>query len=302
MSRRVVRGFLRSDGKPDFTTSLFTKPGELEYLIQKPVYSAKIRWPIVKGIDLMITKGVRRVPITDSKGSLLGIVTSMDVVNFLGGGDYHKIVGSKHGGRFFSALKEPLESIMTRKVVFAETCESFSSVLEKMAKYGYSAVPIVKKPKTLVGIITEYDVVHYFSGRASNESVSRYMTKDLVIASPEISIVAAAKLMVSNGFRRIPIKVGDAIVGIVTAMDIVRYIGEGSAFRKIVMDEMQEVMSRPVREIMRTSVVSVTKDLPVGEAAPMIRSSGVGAVLVRQDGETVGILTERDLITALSAA
>jgi CBS domain-containing protein len=300
MSKRVVRGFLRSDGKPDFSTSLFTKPGELEYILQKPVYSATIRSPIIKGIDLMISKGVRRVPITDSKGALLGIVTSMDVVNFLGGGSYHNIVKSKHGGRFFSALNEPLESIMTRKVVYAETCESFSSVLGKMIKHGYSAMPVVKKPKTLVGIITEYDVVHYFSGRSSNESISKYMTKNPVIASPDITISSAAKLMVSNGFRRIPLKSGDAMVGIVTATDIVRYIGEGSAFRKILLDEMDQVMARPVEEIMSTNVVSVDKDLPVGDAAPMIRSSGVGAVLVKENGETVGILTERDLMMALS--
>lgn len=302
MSKRVVRGFLRSDAKPNFSTSLFNKPGELEYLLQKPVYSATIRSPIIKGIDLMISKGVRRVPITDSKGTLLGIVTSMDIVNFLGGGNYHKIVESKHGGRFFSALNEPLESIMTRKVVYAETCDSFSSVLEKMIKHGYSAVPVVKKPMTLVGIITESDVVHYLSGRSSNESVSKYMTRNPVIASPDISISSAAKLMVSNGFRRIPLKSGEAVAGIVTATDIVRYIGEGSAFRRMLMDEMEEVMGRPVREIMMTSVVSVDKDLPVGEAAPLIRSSGVGAVLVKEDGETVGILTERDLMMALSTS
>jgi CBS domain-containing protein len=250
---------------------------------------------------MMISKGVRRIPITDSKGSLLGIVTSMDVVNFLGGGAYHKIVTSKHGGRFFSALNEPLESIMTSEVVYAETCVKFSSVLDKMIKHGYSAMPIVKTPRILVGMITEYDIVHYLSGRSSNESVSKYMTKNLVVASPDISISSAAKLMVSNRFRRIPIKSGDAVVGIVTATDIVRYIGEGSAFRKIMMDEMEQVMSTPVKEIMRTSVVSVNKDLPVGDAAPMIRSSGVGAVLIKEGNETIGILTERDLMTALSA-
>ena len=301
MSKRVVRGFLRSDGKPDFSTSKFTKPGELEYLSQKPVYSATSRSPIIKGIDLMISRGVRRVPITDSRGTLFGIVTSMDVVNFLGGGNYHNIVKSKHGGRFFSALNEPLESIMTKDVVYAETTESFSGVLVKMIERGYSAMPIVKKPKTLVGIITEYDVVHYLSGRSSSESVQKYMSRNPVIASPDIAINSAAKLMVSNGFRRIPLKREDTVVGIVTATDIVRYIGEGSAFRRIMMDEMEQVMARPVEEIMMTSVVMVDKDLPIGEAAPMIRSSGVGAVLVRDNGELVGILTERDLMMALSA-
>jgi predicted transcriptional regulator len=162
-------------------------------------------------------------------------------------------------------------------------------------------MPVVKKSKTLAGIITEYDVVHYLSGRSSTETVQKYMSRNPLIAAPDITISSAAKLMVSNRFRRIPLKKEDTVVGIVTATDIVRYIGEGSAFRKILMDEMDQVMARPVEEIMMTNVVTVDTDLPIGEAAPIIRSSGVGAVLVRDRGELVGILTERDLIMALSA-
>jgi predicted transcriptional regulator len=84
-------------------------------------------------------------------------------------------------------------------------------------------------------------------------------------------------------------------------MDIVRYIGEGSAFRKIMLDEMDVVMSLPVSQIMRTEVVSVGFDCPLGDAAPLLKSSGVGAVLVKKDGSTIGIFTERDLLTALTA-
>lgn len=299
MSKKVVRGFLRSDGKPNFSTAVFNKSGELEYLIHKPVHSSTSRYPIIKGIDIMITNGVRRLPITDSKNQLVGIVTATDIVDFLGGGDRHNIVKSKHKGRFFSAINEPLESIMTRDVIYAETCESFAGVLEKMIKGNKGTVPVVKKPMELVGIITEMDVVRYLSGRSLNQKVSEFMTRNVVFASPDLSISSAAKLMVSNGFRRIPLKSGDAVVGIVTTMDIVHYIGGGSAFRKILLDEMNQVLSTPVREIMRTGVVSVDIALPLGEAALLIRSSGVGAVLVRDCGEPVGILTERDLLTAL---
>jgi len=217
-----------------------------------------------------------------------------------GGGDYYKIVKSKHKGRFFSALYEPLESIMSRDVVCADLSDSFSSVLEKMILKKHGAIPVVGRSKTLVGIITEYDVVRYLSGRIMTERVRDHMTRNPLFASPNISIRSAARLMVSNGFRRLPLKRKDEVVGMVTTVDIVRYIGEGSAFRRLLLDEMDRVLSVPVSEIMRTGVISVKNDLSLGDAAPLITNSGVGAVLVKEDGDAVGILTERDLLTALA--
>jgi CBS domain-containing protein len=106
--------------------------------------------------------------------------------------------------------------------------------------------------------------------------------------------------MVSNGFRRIPIISGNTVLGMLTTVDLVRYIGEGSAFRRTLLDEMDQVMSLPVSEIMRTGVITVKSDLQIGEVAPLIRTSGVGAVLVEDGGDLAGILTERDLLTALA--
>ena len=212
----------------------------------------------------------------------------------------YRIVERRHGGRFFSALYEPIESIMSTDVVYADIREPFSSVLEKMLVNNVGAVPIVDQSKSLLGIVTEYDVVGYLSGRVLSTKVRDHMTKNPVFASPETSIKSAAKLMVSNGFRRLPLKSESGIVGIVTTTDIIRYFGEGSVFRRILLDEMDAVLSTPVKEIMRTNVVKVSGDLQVGEAAPLIRSSGVGAVLVEEGGEVVGILTERDLLMALA--
>jgi predicted transcriptional regulator len=105
--------------------------------------------------------------------------------------------------------------------------------------------------------------------------------------------------MVSNGFRRIPLKIKDNVVGIITTTDLVRYIGEGSAFRKMILDEMDQVLSVPVGEIMRTGVVTVDVGRPLGEVVPMLKNSGVGAVLVMDNETAVGIFTERDLLSVL---
>ncbi|MDI9644223.1 MAG: CBS domain-containing protein [Candidatus Verstraetearchaeota archaeon] len=299
MSRRVIRGFLRSDGTPNFSNNVYEKPRELDFIIQKPVHSATANTPIIKAIDLMLTKGIRRIPITTTKNGLIGIVTATDMVNFFGGGENYNIVKLRYGGRFFSALYAPVETIMSREVVSADVKESFSEVLERMIRENVGSVPVVDDG-SLVGIITEYDVVKYLSGRTMTGTVEEYMSPNPVMASPEISIKSAARLMVSNGFRRIPLVDGSEVKGIVTTMDIVRFFGEGKAFRKIMIDEMDQVISTPVREIMSRGAVTVDPKAQLGDVAPLIRTSGVGAVLVEDRGAIVGILTERDLLMALA--
>jgi len=300
VSPKLVRGFLRSDGTPNFSSAVYSKPNELEYIIHKPVFSITQRSPIVRAIDLMLSKAVRRLPVTDANGRLKGIMTATDIVNFLGGGEYYNIVRLKHGGRFFSALYEPVESIMSRDVVSAVVTEKFSCVLERMIAENVGAIPVVSKEGSLLGIITEYDVVRYLSGRAMTESVSDWMTRNPVVAPPTISLKSASRLMISNGFRRLPVMKENLVLGMVTTVDILRYIGEGSAFRRLLLDEMDQVLSAPVSEVMRMGTIIVKSDVQLGEVAPLIKTSGVGAVLVEESGEVKGILTERDLLAALA--
>ncbi|MDE1883307.1 MAG: CBS domain-containing protein [Rhodospirillales bacterium] len=46
--------------------------------------------------------------------------------------------------------------------------------------------------------------------------------------------------------------------------------------------------------------VSVTPDLPVGGVVDILAQKGIGAVLVVENGELVGILSERDIVRSLS--
>ncbi|MBU6397071.1 MAG: CBS domain-containing protein [Rhodospirillales bacterium] len=46
--------------------------------------------------------------------------------------------------------------------------------------------------------------------------------------------------------------------------------------------------------------VSVTPDLPVGGVVDVLAQKGIGAVLVVENGELVGILSERDIVRSLS--
>jgi signal-transduction protein with cAMP-binding, CBS, and nucleotidyltransferase domain len=53
-----------------------------------------------------------------------------------------------------------------------------------------------------------------------------------------------------------------------------------------------------VRTLMRRPVVSVGPDQTLQAAAQVMREHGIGSVVVEQDGQVTGILTERDVMHA----
>jgi signal-transduction protein with cAMP-binding, CBS, and nucleotidyltransferase domain len=53
-----------------------------------------------------------------------------------------------------------------------------------------------------------------------------------------------------------------------------------------------------VRNLMRSPVVSIDPGQTLQRAAQVMREHGIGSVVVEQDGQLVGILTERDVMHA----
>jgi signal-transduction protein with cAMP-binding, CBS, and nucleotidyltransferase domain len=53
-----------------------------------------------------------------------------------------------------------------------------------------------------------------------------------------------------------------------------------------------------VRNLMRSPVVSVDPGQTLQQAAQVMQEHGIGSVVVEQDGQLVGILTERDVMHA----
>jgi CBS domain-containing protein len=68
-----------------------------------------------------------------------------------------------------------------------------------------------------VGIVTERDIVRRFVYRSLRQpvtKVSRIMSKPLVTIDPDSSLREAARLMVKNAIRRLPVVKDTKLIGI----------------------------------------------------------------------------------------
>ncbi len=99
--------------------------------------------------------------------------------------------------------------------------------ISTMVESNITGLPVVEGDMTLVGIITEKDVLSLlYNFEDKPGAVEDYMTEKIITFGPEDSITDVAQSFKSNHFRRVPIVAGGKIVGVISRKDIIAYISK----------------------------------------------------------------------------
>lgn len=94
-----------------------------------------------------------------------------------------------------------------------------------MVESNITGLPVVEADMSLVGIITEKDVLSLlYNFEDEPGSVEDYMTGKIISFGPEDSIVEIAQSFKDNHFRRVPIVSDGKIVGVISRKDIISYV------------------------------------------------------------------------------
>ncbi len=289
------------DRGPVETSSRISKgEGEIMNIASRNVVTMPPTSTIMSVVKTMVAYRFRRLPITDAgTNRLKGIVTSLDIVDFLGGGEKHRLVEEKFDNNLLVAINEEISEIMEREVVTVNAEDGIDEALNAMIKFGLGGIPVVDREFRVTGIVTERDFVRYLSGKNVNGLVEDYMTKSVIYVEPLISIENASEIMVENGLRRLPVIKEGVLVGIFSATDIVKYLGSGEVFEKLITGDVHEAFRCPVKNIMTKSVTVTSPEKTIIEVSDIMIKEGFGGLPVLSDGDLVGIITERDLLRAL---
>jgi CBS domain-containing protein len=123
----------------------------------------------------------------------------------------------------------------------------------------------------------------------------------VVTMAPTTPIYDAIQIMTKEGFRRIPIANPGtkALEGIITATDIIDYIGGGKKFEIIEQrfgGNFFKAINEPVRLVMTKNVVSVNVSAKISRAIELMKEKNLGGLPVVDDENLVrAIITERDI-------
>jgi len=288
-------------GPIDFKTRIAEHEGEIMAIATRDVVVAHQTTTIIQAVEIMTREGFRRLPIVDAgTHRLRGIVTGSDIIDLMGGGDKYNLVQVKHGGNFLAAINEELHEIMTEHPVTMPVTGSIADAVDIIVNRRIGGIPITDNNGELKGIVTERDVMMVLATEPSRYRVEDIMTSSVRVTTPETPISEVSEKMVKCRFRRLPVVTDDVLCGIVTATDIMRYLGEGKAFEHLTTGDAAEVMSAPVRSLLSGELYTTTPDKNIHDVALEMLRRQVGALPVIEDSHLVGLVTEYDLVKAYS--
>lgn len=114
-----------------------------------------------------------------------------------------------------------LSEIMIRDVFTATSDATIAEVAQNMVKGRFGSA-IVMQGSWIGGIFTERDVLRAAAAGAdpNTASIEEWMTKDPVTAAPDIDSEEAGQMMVTHGFRHLPVVDGKQVLGIVSLRDV----------------------------------------------------------------------------------
>ena len=221
--------------------------------------------------------------------------------------------------------------IMTARVVTVRSGEPVAVAVERMTRFGFSALPVVTASSRLVGIVSLLDVLRRRQEDAERGvdtdertvAVDEIMTTDVLTMAATANAAAVADRLRRHGeLRVLPICSGGRLVGVITRGDLLRRLLPGGAPPRRRQGLLSRLLSgredegdalallaaqrrprpaaspqAPVRDVMTTDVVTAGPDDPVEDAAvALLRGRHSALPVVDAAGRLLGVISEADLL------
>ncbi|WP_247000211.1 CBS domain-containing protein [Halosolutus gelatinilyticus] len=121
----------------------------------------------------------------------------------------------------------------------------------------------------------------------SELSVREVLTTEFVGASESDSVLGAVRLMREEQTSSVVVLRGSEPIGVMTEWDVLGLVADEG-----------DPAETPVAEVMTSPVVSVSPDRSLADVATTMARENVRNIVVEDEDELLGVVTQRDVITA----
>lgn len=171
---------------------------------------------------------------------------------------------------------------MRREVYVMRGEEPLSKAVGIFRKVDLPIIVVVEDSGRVLGVVTERTVLR------STVNVDAVKAKSVAVRVPVLkvsdSLGRAARLMLENNLKALPVEENGHLVGTLTIEDIVNALGETfySRFK--------------VRDVMTRDPITVSPHSTIGQALVLMRENGISRLPAVEEGKLVGILTIHDIV------
>jgi CBS domain-containing protein len=197
--------------------------------------------------------------------------------------------------------------VMTEHPVSVNEDTPFKELVDLLEAHGVNAVPVVGADGRVLGLVSSADLIlkiefagsdgrgGWFKGhryraakeKAAGTAAADLMTAPAITVEPDVSLVAAARLMETGGLKRLPVVDGlGRLVGMLTRNDVLKVFLRGDDdIRREVVDE---VLAKLVG--VEPSQVRVRVDDGVVTLRGQLDRRSLVPVTVREVGRVAGVV------------
>ncbi len=191
-----------------------------EHVMTRPVVTVEQDERLDRVVQVMLRRGLKRLPVVDRQGKLVGMVARLDVFGAIVDGVATTQTLAAHHVRVCDAAV--VGDIMARERDAVPARATGADILELLRRRAIQRVAVVDENGRLLGLVADIDVLSAVSGRrggfwdylsrrpdlaraAEEKTAAQVMKTDLVTVTEDTPIEEAVRLMAHHGLKRLPV-------------------------------------------------------------------------------------------------
>ncbi|MCC9075407.1 DUF190 domain-containing protein [Litorilinea aerophila] len=301
----------------------------VQNVMRREVVTVRPETPVADVVSLLLQRGYRSLPVVDTEGRLVGILTDGDLLRragLLARLDLQPELSAEQVQRQLAALRErnePVGQLMTRPVHTVHPQDPLRQAVALMAQQGLKRLPVVDDQARLVGLISRIDVLrameYHQVGQEPGEeplpagkTVAELMYTDVPTVGPQATLEEIVRALEASRRRRVVVVDEERrVLGIISDGDLLRRSRQAAhpalidRLRRLVTGEKGAAPPLPGRDetaamLMTAPVITITPETPLAEALRLMVQYGVKRLpVVDAEGRLVGLLGRASVLRGL---
>jgi len=118
------------------------------------------------------------------------------------------------------------KDVMTRDVICIHKDTPIFQAIDLMVKNNVTGIPVVENDKTLVGILSEQDVLRLFHTYEDerDRTVNDFMTQPAIHFEENEYVLDICYCLRDNAIRRVPVTSNGKVIGVISRSDFLKCI------------------------------------------------------------------------------